>query len=406
MRRMNSPRVRLLLATLVVSNASAHGAPQSTAPAAPPTASTPSPPDTGRAEATNQVRSIQAMLDAITVLRGLKLPQQPAIVLLDDAAYAAACAADLHAKAADFVTTPGWHGPSAEALPPPPEACDQVLAFYDPHDRRVVIRRSTYERDRNKQRMVVSHELEHAIVGCALPRPPRPHGLDEATALGALEEGDATVTALAYALSLGGRTLASYIPEALRSIAADEPKKIHTPGFFAYSLGMRFVLELYQRGGFTAVNDAFAHPPTSTSEILHVERYRQPRRAPNLSTRMPVPSPFTPLYSDSRGELVLREVLAYCVAPERAMSLAADWQADRITVAQAATRTLTRWIVAWRSEVAAQTYEEAINHCLRMLGTRVARKGTITVSVEGLEDGSAAAKYASEVLADVLSLQP
>jgi hypothetical protein len=388
--RMKPSRAGLLLATLFVSGASAHGAP---------------PPDAVGAETTNQQRSFQAMLDAIAALRGLKLPQQPSIVLLDDAAYATACADDLRAKAADYVSTPGWHGPSAEALPPPPQACDQVLAFYDPHSRRVVIRRSTYERDRNKQRMVISHELEHAIIDCALPRPPRPRGLDEASALGALEEGDATVTALAYALGFSGRTLASYIPEALHSIDVDEPKKIHTPGFFGYSLGMRFVLALYQRGGFTAVNFAFAHPPTSTSEILHVERYRQARRAPNLSTRMPVPAPFTPLYSDSRGELALREVLAYCVAPERAMSLAADWQADRLTVAQAAKRTLTRWIVAWRSEMAAQDYEEAINHCLRMRGTRIARKGTVTVSVEGLEDGSATAKYASEVLSDVLSLR-
>ena len=382
MSRMKPARASLVAAMLLVASAGADGAPPSATTAPPASA------------------SLAKMIDAIAALRGLKLAQQPPIVLLDDAPYAAACAADLQAKAAAFATAPGWRGPSAEALPPPPKECDNVLAFYDPRGRRVVIRRSSYERDRNKQRLVVSHELEHAIIDRALPRPPRPRGLDEAAALGALEEGDATVVALAYALSLNGKTLASYIPEALRSIAADEPKRIDNHGYFAYSLGMRFVLELYVRGGFAAVNDAFAHPPTSTSEILHVERYRQPRSAPNLATRIPVPAPFSPEYSDSRGELMLRDGLARCVAPERAMALAAGWQADEVTVAKAPTRHLVRWIVAWRDEAAAQAYEETMTHCPLAWRTRVARKGRITVAVDGLDD-AAARRDAADVLADV-----
>ncbi len=373
--------------SLVVSSACAYGAP---------------PPETTAPLADAQFGK---MIDAIVALRGLKLPTPPPIVMLDDAAYAAACAADLHAKAADYVATPGWHGPSAEALLPPPQMCDEVLAFYDPHGRRVVIRRSSYERDRKKRRMTVSHELEHAIVDFALPRPPRPRGIDEMEALGALKEGDAMVAALAYALSLDGKTLASYIPDALRSIAADEPKRIPDHGYFGYSLGMRFVLELYQRGGFSAVNDAFAHPPTSTAEILHIERYRQPRRAPNLSTRIPVPASFSLEYSDARGERALRDALSSCVAPEQAMALAAGWQADEVTVAKGSTGQLMRWIVAWRDEAAAQAYEDAILHCLRMWRTRLARKGSITVVIDGLDD-AAATKYAGDVLADVLRLPP
>jgi hypothetical protein len=42
---------------------------------------------------------------------------------------------------------------------------------------------------------------------------------------------------------------------------------------FPYEKGLSFVLALFQEGGWSAVNAAYANPPLSTEQILHPERY-------------------------------------------------------------------------------------------------------------------------------------
>ena len=352
-----------------------------------------------------QLQSIDSMLDAVAVVRGLSLRTRPPIALLDDAPYAVACADELRANIARIAGDGGWRGPNASLLPAPTQQCDKMLAFYDTNHDRVVIRRSTYDRrGHGLQIELLSHELEHAIVAHALPPPPAPHGVDQLIALHALEEGDASVTSAAFLPHLAGKPLRAAIPAVLASIAEREPKSLHDSTFFAYSLGARFVLELYARGGFLAVDDAFAHPPLSSARILHVERYlAPPAPAANVVTTLPLPSPFSPMLSDSRGELGLRDALGYCMPPGAAMALAAEWDADEFTASKPSSpvRQLFRWVVAWRSEAAAQRYSDVLGKCLWTIRTRVAQKGTITVAVTGLDD-AAAQKYAGDVLADVL----
>ncbi|MFC6726211.1 Hvo_1808 family surface protein, partial [Halobium palmae] len=40
-----------------------------------------------------------------------------------------------------------------------------------------------------------------------------------------------------------------------------------------YSDGPAFVYQLYRRGGWSAVNDAYANPPASTEQVIHPEKY-------------------------------------------------------------------------------------------------------------------------------------
>src|SRR6185312_12048625 len=285
-RRVSGSHARALvaLATMYAAGGCAHHAAKTAAPVATP-APAPSREDELRREAIRQLQNIESMLDAVAVVRGLSLTTRPPIAVLDDARFTAACGEELRANIAQLTGTEGWHGPAAAAMRNPERNCTDLAALYDTHHDRVIIKRSSYDRRTRGHRVeLLSHELEHAIVAHALPTAPPLHGVDELSALHALEEGDATVTSVAFLLSLDAKPLRDAIPRLLARIAAAEPKSLHDSSFFAYSLGARFVLELYQRGGFLAVNDAFARPPASTSEILHVDRYLAPVPPPNVAT--------------------------------------------------------------------------------------------------------------------------
>lgn len=351
------------------------------------------------------------MLTEIAVVRGLQLSTTSKVQLFGDQEFGEACNAEQRATFRHGGDESEWRtsGRAAAVEAKQKEECDQIPAFFDSHQDRIVIRQSAFDGEgRARQLEVLAHELEHAVQAHALPPPPSDLSTDATRALQALREGDATVTAGAFLLSLSGRTLRSAIPNLLKQIADQEPQSLHSDRFLSYSLGSRFVLELYQRGGFLAVNDAFARPPASTAEILHVDRYLATHSLPpNIESRLPLPAPFETFASESRGEYRVRDILAYCVPPDVAMAVASEWEADDYTASKVLppSRHMFRWITDWRSEDAARRFADVVsgNPCLLRGGMSVANQGRVVVLVGGL-DGVASQKYANEVLADVLSL--
>ncbi|HEY2749692.1 MAG TPA: DUF6782 family putative metallopeptidase, partial [Polyangia bacterium] len=264
----------LMLAWIGVSSGCAHRPAPIVAPAPP------SPASALHEEAARQLSSIQSMLDAIAVVRGLSLTTRPTLAVLDDADFVAACVAQASASFAHTGDEAEWRasGRAASAQTAHQRSCQAMLGFFQPERDRVVLRRSAAEKGSPGRRVeLLAHELEHAIQMHALPALSiSATELDRSRAVKALREGDAVVTAAAFILSLAGKPLSSSIGEMLARTTALEPKSLHDDDFFSYALGARFVGELYQRGGFLAVNDAFARPPRSTAEILHVERYLAP----------------------------------------------------------------------------------------------------------------------------------
>ncbi|MGB9896729.1 MAG: hypothetical protein ACPLTO_02385, partial [Thermanaerothrix sp.] len=76
--------------------------------------------------------------------------------------------------------------------------------------------------------------------------------------------------------------------------------------------GLDFVLDLYQKGRWEAINAAFKHPPLSTEQILHPEKY--PNDAPlevNVPDLSPVLTGYEPYDEGEIGEWYLYLILAY-----------------------------------------------------------------------------------------------
>jgi hypothetical protein len=102
---------------------------------------------------------------------------------------------------------------------------------------------------------------------------------DAQTAVGALIEGDATLlmTALALNDALSGTPppagLEQVAPSADAAGMADLPPALVRELLFPYLDGLDFVQRVWGRGGWTAVDDAWADPPRSSEQIMHPERY-------------------------------------------------------------------------------------------------------------------------------------
>ncbi|MGB2693915.1 MAG: hypothetical protein WBD55_01870 [Dehalococcoidia bacterium] len=109
--------------------------------------------------------------------------------------------------------------------------------------------------------------------------------------LGALVEGDATVTELEYVKQKVGEAglrkwLASNQKEAQQvSKATEGPAALGRYTAFPYVEGAAFVRYLYDDGGWDKVNEAYENPPTTEEQILHPEKYVRTERAQDISLR-------------------------------------------------------------------------------------------------------------------------
>lgn len=132
------------------------------------------------------------------------------------------------------------------------------------------------------QRATLVHELNHALTDQHYGFHERYSELldadryDEASALQALIEGDAVLAELLYLRDLSSEEQAEFFTE---SFGVDSqqfdaaPRFIRDALIFPYDSGFVFVDRLYRTGGFDAIADAYASPPTSTEQIIDPDDY-------------------------------------------------------------------------------------------------------------------------------------
>ncbi len=174
---------------------------------------------------------------------------------------------------------------------------EQVLGFYDGETGELVVR-GDQESLSPLTRLIVVHELIHALTDQhfgffeqleALVDEDR---FDEAAALQALIEGDATYFQLVYLQeSLGLDELVSLQQEVTSqdfSVLESSPQFLQDDLAFPYDEGFRYVTALVDAGGIAAVDDAYEAPPRTTEHILHPELYLAGE--PGLEVELP-PTP-------------------------------------------------------------------------------------------------------------------
>jgi hypothetical protein len=155
---------------------------------------------------------------------------------------------------------------------------EQVAGYYDPRAQEFHLADWL---ELEGQKPVMAHELTHALQDqhFNLRRFEKwPHGDSDAElAVHALIEGDATLAmtiymaknpfvALAFSRSLSAASLSS-----VQFYKA--PRAMRESLIFPYSQGMEWTTQLYKRGGWSMVSNAFTKLPLSSEQILHPEKY-------------------------------------------------------------------------------------------------------------------------------------
>ena len=223
----------------------------------------------------------------------------------------------------------------------------QVAGVYDPRTRTLYIR-SNLAIEGSDETILV-HELTHALIdqNFDLKRyiynPRIVHESERQIARQAVAEGDATLVMLVYQMNQMGMNvtvddlvqlepdmmegmlgMASLLDQGLSGVPPWLVRLFVAP----YIDGYRIVVGAYRRGGWKAVNDLYRHPPQTTEQLLHPERYFDNESIRTVS--LPKNSTGSRVvYEDMFGELSWRLFLQHWLNEDEAREAADGWDGDR-----------------------------------------------------------------------------
>jgi hypothetical protein len=260
---------------------------------------------------------------------------------------------------------------------------ENIAGYYSRADKRMHVV-STRDAFGAEEKVTLAHEFTHALQDQYFDLAKVQAGVEEngdrSLAVQALIEGDATLTMVLYAQTfLTTQELFDLQTGGSTGTLETAPPVIRDEISFPYNEGVLFALQLYQGGGFEAVNQAFRDPPRSTEQILHPEKYLEREepteiRLPDLAAALG--SDWKQLRSDVLGELDFRILLQQFSTLERAARGAEGWAGDRFALLESPNGTNALVIDSlWDSNDEAG---EFFNHYVETVNRRYGRRASRT----------------------------
>ena len=277
----------------------------------------------------------------------------------------------------------------------------QIAGYYDPHNRKMVLIEGAVRSGSRQNvlfpleayseffaksmglsldKILLAHELTHVLQDqhfdlLSLPFENINHE-DMAAATRALIEGDATLVMIDYMLQQQEQGIdATQVPDITESmyswtespfirgfgIFQRVPRYIIDNLLFSYLYGFDFVLQLKRRGGWQAVNQAYADFPVSTEQILHPEKYFAERDLPTIIHLPSLPEQFSSwqeLEQNTLGEFNI-QILIDGFMPEKQSRIAAEgWDGDRFAFYEQTEtgKQCLAWYTTWDTEEDAREF--------------------------------------------------
>jgi hypothetical protein len=290
----------------------------------------------------------------------------------------------------------------------------QVVAFYDPQDREMILVKGksqpslwsritgVFRRKDPTSDMLVAHELTHALqdqyFGVHTQIDRIIDNDDRALALKSVVEGDATLVGYGYISGIINaetiHTLLTHLedmPKIFDVQSPDTPAALRDSLIFQYIDGTRFVGEVYQHGGWKAVNALYGKPPLSTREIIDPALYFSHSSPPAITVggwRRALRE-WREVAENTYGELLLRVILTRSAGGQTGAALARAWRGDRMAVLQNSVGTTTViWIVALSDYTSAAAFAQAYAGILERIATdgapyHVERRGAAVLAIIG-----------------------
>lgn len=216
---------------------------------------------------------------------------------------------------------------------------EQVGGYYDNETGEMVIMGGADLSPLSKS--IVVHELVHALTDQHYSFADAADALwdadrfEEATAIQALVEGDATYYQLVYLQSLPVDEQVEAVQE---SLAVDTTVMDSLPSWFGedlsfpYDYGFGFVERLVAEGALTAVDRAYERFPTTTEQILHPEKYLIGEGAREVALGSADVAGYEVYEEGSFGQWNTRLLLLHGVDLGEAIVASAGWGGDRYRI--------------------------------------------------------------------------
>ncbi len=236
---------------------------------------------------------------------------------------------------------------------------DQLAGYYEPSDGTMYLASDLGD---DEATATLAHELVHALQDQHWDLESRsryrPGDGDCSEALSALAEGDATSAMFDVMIARAapaGKHSALDIPDDVfvqqirqgvsQGPGADAPRIMRSSLAAPYIYGTLFVNALRRRGGWAAVDRAWDDAPTTTEQILHIDKWDVRERplpvtAPPFVTLGPG---WTVDDDDSEGELGARIAFEEWMDPAAAADASKGWGGDRALLVANGDRRAFAW---------------------------------------------------------------
>jgi hypothetical protein len=319
----------------------------------------------------------------VATLRRLPLKSRLAVERLDETAFLERTRTG-PADTATLATYVAFgfmrHDPRA-ALAPSAHAHSAYLGLFDFKTHTLFLKQGL---DESTAKGVLVHEIAHALQDQSFGLPKgadAPQGseiaieTDRALAIQSLYEGDAMLVRELYAAAEALEPAQKRLDRAVMVIRTSPRKDLAAglgipaevskgPRFSetlsTYADGMIFAARLYREDGFASVDEAYAHLPESTEQILHPDKYLTHEK-PVAVDAPETPKGTTKLAEGTMGELRTRLLLGRCSKTPSVDGW--GWGGDRYVISEGKDHALTlSWSTVWDTEGDAMRFENGLKH--------------------------------------------
>jgi len=278
---------------------------------------------------------------------------------------------------------------------------EQAAAFYDYDKKKLFVTAMT---EPATQGPVLAHELSHAIadqnfnLGRFIRQGRKSD--DGATARLAIMEGQATWLMSEYLARQLGQSLKD-TPALVRMMSAltdtsgqfpvfdSAPLYLRQTLIFPYTKGMQFQQAVIERDGDKGFSEVFRHPPVSTQQVIHPDKYFADEQP--VIPALPDPKlsrSFKSLAGGSLGELDHELLLEQFAGKAEADDLSPHWRGSVFELREdkKTERSVLLYAVQWDSPESARRYFEAYRRAMAKKWKKMDVASETTASVTGTGD--------------------
>jgi hypothetical protein len=251
---------------------------------------------------------------------------------------------------------------------------EQAAAFYDFNKKKLFITDSTATAGDSPE-PVLAHELAHALAdqnyNLARYTKQGRKSDDGSTARLAVMEGQATWLMSEFLAEKNGRSLKKS-PELAAAMSKlsdsgggqypvfeNEPLYLRETLTFPYTAGMMFQEAVFERDGDSGFGEVFLHPPLSTQQVVHPEKYFANEKPSDPAVPDPkLPKGYKGLIGGSLGELEHSILIEQYVGKNASQQVSPHWRGCNFELAEnkKAGRVVLLYAVEWDSEDVAKRY--------------------------------------------------